>query len=60
MKFLPTAVDRFDTDAGFAIEFTRDGAFPVNGLKVSGSRVRNLKFRRVSWTQAEGKLQPGF
>ena len=49
VKFLPTGVDRFDTDAGFAVEFTRDGASQVDSMKVSGSRIRNIRFLRVSW-----------
>ena len=40
--------DRFDTEAGQGIVFSRDAAMQVDAMKISGGRVRHLQFRRVS------------
>jgi CubicO group peptidase (beta-lactamase class C family) len=50
VRFLPTDADRFDTDpGGLAIAFTRNAAAEVAELKVSGGRMRNLRFSRISF-----------
>ena len=47
VAFLPTGTDRFDAEqGGAAIEFTRDGASAITELKVSGGRIRNVRFIR--------------
>ena len=47
VRFLPTGADRFDADQGGAtIEFTRNGASEITELKVSGGRIRNVRFIR--------------
>ncbi len=44
---LPTGANRFDADQGGAtIEFTRNGASEITELKVSGGRIRNVRFIR--------------
>ena len=48
IRLLPTDADRFDTEAGQMIEFSRDAALRIDEMKVSGGRVRHLRFRRVS------------
>lgn len=41
--------DEFDAEyGGIALEFTRNAANGVTELKLSGSRVRHLRFRRVT------------
>jgi len=60
-KLLPTGLDRFKTEprpgvpVAPTIEFTRDSASVVNGMKVTGGRVRNLWFTRVSLTRPESR-----
>ena len=44
----PTTVDRFDSGFGFTVEFTRDAGRQASEMKVSGGRVRNLRFTRVA------------
>ena len=49
VHLLPTGTDRFDADYGkIALQFTRNAADEVMGVKVSGSRVRNLRHTRVA------------
>ena len=48
IHLLPTGADSFDADyGGIAIHFTRNAAAEVTEVKVSGSRVRNLRHKRV-------------
>jgi len=54
IELLPTGADRFDTDgAGFAIEFTRGPASGITEVRVSGGRVRHLRFTRVNLPQTK-------
>ena len=47
VHLLPTGTDRFDADqGGAAIEFTRNGVSEISELKVSGGRIRNVRFIR--------------
>ena len=47
VRLLPTGADRFDADRGGAtLEFTRNGASEISELKVSGGRIRNVRFIR--------------
>jgi len=47
VRLLPTGTDRFDADqGGAALEFTRNGASEIAELKVSGGRIRNVRFVR--------------
>ena len=47
VRLLPTGADRFDADqGGAAIEFARNGASEITELKVSGGRIRNVRFIR--------------
>jgi len=47
VRFLATGTDRFDADqGGAAIAFTRNGASEITELKVSGGRIRNVRFIR--------------
>ena len=44
VNLLPTGADRFDTEVGgMSLQFTRNGAGDVTEVKVSGTRVRNLR-----------------
>jgi len=58
-KLRPTGLDRFNSDSrkgvpvASIIEFTRDPASAVNGMKVTGGRVRHLQFTRVTVTKTE-------
>jgi len=48
IHLLPTGTDRFDAEAGgFALAFARNAAGEVTEGRVSGSRVRNLRYTRV-------------
>lgn len=48
VRLLPTGKDRFDADqGGGAIEFTRNGSSEITELKVSGGRIRNIRFDRA-------------
>ena len=44
----PLGTDRFGARQAGTIQFTRDAESRVSGLKLSGSRVRNLRFERVN------------
>jgi len=47
VRLLPTGADSFDADRGGAtLEFTRNGASEISELKVSGGRIRNVRFIR--------------
>jgi CubicO group peptidase (beta-lactamase class C family) len=47
VRLLPTGANRFDADQGGAvIEFTRNEASEITELKVSGGRIRNVRFIR--------------
>jgi CubicO group peptidase (beta-lactamase class C family) len=49
IHLLPTGADSFDAEyGGIALQFTRNGAAEVTDVKVSGSRVRNLRHTRVA------------
>ncbi len=49
IHLLPTGADSFDADyGGIALQFTRNAAAEVTEVKVSGSRVRNLRHARVA------------
>jgi CubicO group peptidase (beta-lactamase class C family) len=49
IHLLPTGADSFDADYGrIALQFTRNTAAEVTEVKVSGSRVRNLRHTRVA------------
>jgi CubicO group peptidase (beta-lactamase class C family) len=49
IHLLPTGADRFDTDyGGIALQFTRNAAAEVTEVKLSGSRVRNLRHMRIA------------
>jgi CubicO group peptidase (beta-lactamase class C family) len=48
LHLLPTGADSFDTDyGGAALSFTRNSAGEVMEVKVSGSRVRDIRHTRV-------------
>ena len=54
IDFLPTGDDRFDAESGeMAIEFTRNPASEVTEVKVSGGRVRNIRYTRVTLPKAK-------
>jgi hypothetical protein len=54
IELLPTGADHFDTDSGgFAVEFTRGQASEVTEAKVSGYRVRNMRYTRVTLPQSK-------
>ena len=49
IHLLPAGADSFDTEyGGIALRFTRNAAAEVTEVKVSGSRVRNLRQTRVA------------
>jgi CubicO group peptidase (beta-lactamase class C family) len=49
IHLLPTGADSFDTDfGGIALRFTRNDGGEVKEVKLSGSRVRNLRHTRVA------------
>ena len=49
IHLLPTGADSFGTEyGGIALQFTRNAAAEVTEVKVSGSRVRNLRHTRVA------------
>jgi hypothetical protein len=49
IRLLPTGADRFDADyGGIALQFTRNAGGEVKEVKLSGSRVRNLRHTRVA------------
>jgi hypothetical protein len=44
---LPTGHDRFDVDQqGASVEFTRNPASEITEVKVSGGRIRNVRFTK--------------
>jgi CubicO group peptidase (beta-lactamase class C family) len=48
IHFLPTGADRFDAEDGrMALEFTRSPDSGMTEVKVSGGRVRNIRYTRV-------------
>jgi hypothetical protein len=54
IHFLPTGADRFDAEDGrMALEFTRNPASEVTEVKVSGGRVRNIRYTRVTLPKAK-------
>jgi CubicO group peptidase (beta-lactamase class C family) len=54
LDFLPTGPDRFDANSGgWAIQFTRNKSSEVTEAKISGGRVRNIRFTRTSLPQAK-------
>jgi len=49
LHFLPTGPDRFDADfGGWALQFTRNESSEVTEAKISGGRVRNIRFSRTT------------
>jgi CubicO group peptidase (beta-lactamase class C family) len=49
VHLLPTGANRFDAEyGGIAVQFVRNAANEVTEVKVSGSRVRNLRHTRVA------------
>jgi CubicO group peptidase (beta-lactamase class C family) len=49
VHLLPTDKDRFDAEAGaIAIEFTRNPDSQVTEMKVSGGRVRHIRYKRLA------------
>jgi len=49
IHLLPTGPDRFDAEAErIGIEFTRNPAAEVTEMKVSGRRIRNIRFARMT------------
>ncbi|MEO8428716.1 MAG: serine hydrolase, partial [Verrucomicrobiota bacterium] len=54
IHFLPTGADRFDAESGgMALEFTRNPAAEVTEVKVSGVRVRHIRYTRVTLPKAK-------
>ena len=54
LHFLPTGSDRFDADfGGWALQFTRNAASQVTEAKISGGRVRNIRYTRTTLPQAK-------
>ena len=53
VSLLPTGMDRFDAEqGGAAIEFTRNGASEITEVKVSGGRIRKVRFVRSTMPRA--------
>jgi len=44
---MPTETDRFDAADGFVLEFTRNPVSEITGMRVSGDRVRRIRYKRV-------------
>jgi hypothetical protein len=56
IDLLPTGADRFDAEAGgLVLEFTRNSASEVTEVKVSGGRVRHIRYTRVTLPTAKPK-----
>ena len=52
LHFLPTGPDRFDADlGGWALQFTRNKSGEITEAKISGGRVRNMRYTRASLPQ---------
>jgi hypothetical protein len=55
LHFLPFSADHFDAEAGrISLEFTRNPAGEVTGVKLSGSRIRHLRYTRVTLPRGGG------
>jgi CubicO group peptidase (beta-lactamase class C family) len=53
LHFLPTGPDRFDADfGGWALQFTRNATSRVTEARISGGRVRNIRYTRTTLPQA--------
>jgi hypothetical protein len=53
VSLLPTGMDRFDANQGqAALDFKRNGASRITELKVSGGRIRNVRFARSTMPRA--------
>ena len=53
LHFLPTGPDRFDAAfGGWALQFTRSESSEVTEAKISGGRVRNVRYIRTTLPQA--------
>jgi CubicO group peptidase (beta-lactamase class C family) len=53
VRFMPIGEDRFDAEqGGAALEFTRNSASQITELKVSGGRIRNVRFVRSTMPRA--------
>jgi CubicO group peptidase (beta-lactamase class C family) len=49
LHFLPTGPDRFDAAfGGWALQFTRNESSEVTEAKISGGRVRNIRYSRTT------------
>ena len=54
LYLLPTGPDCFDTDSGgLAIEFTRNAGSDVTEMKISGSRVRHIRYTKLVLPKAK-------
>ena len=52
--FLATGPDRFDADLdSWALQFTRNAASQVTEVKISGGRVRNIRYTRTTLQQTK-------
>jgi hypothetical protein len=49
IQLLPTGADSFDTEyGGMGLKFTRNATNDVKEVKLSGSRVRNIRYTRLT------------
>ncbi len=48
---MPTETDRFDAADGFVLEFTRNSVSEITEMRVSGGRVRKIRYTRVTLPQ---------
>ncbi len=48
---MPTETDRFDAADGFVLEFTRKSVSEITEMRVSGGRVRKIRYTRVTLPQ---------
>jgi CubicO group peptidase (beta-lactamase class C family) len=54
LHFLPTGPDRFDaTFGGWSLQFTRNASSEATEVKISGGRVRNIRYTRTTLPQAK-------
>jgi CubicO group peptidase (beta-lactamase class C family) len=54
VHFMPGGGERFDTEGGGpSVEFTRGSGSEITEAKVSGGRVRNIRYSRVTLPQAK-------
>jgi CubicO group peptidase (beta-lactamase class C family) len=54
LHFMPTGPDCFDADFGrWALQFTRNAAGEVTEMRISGGRVRNIRYTRTVLPQTK-------